>query len=145
MLPSYLIRTIDDSDVNFIISTWTKVHHLAPTVTDIPQAIYLPEQTKIIERLLQRSTTLIACYPEEPSRILGYLTYQLKHPDIVMHWAHIKEPYRKQGLLHSLLSYVNPLYPQHLVLVTHPSPNITTYKREQPPFVYNPYLTQEVL
>jgi hypothetical protein len=139
MIPKYIKRHFAETDRNFIRSTFQTVHHLANT--HIAQELYIPEQTKIIDHLLSYSNTLIACFPEDPETIMGYIIYDLSDLGLILHWYHIKSPYRQDNiLLNELLSYIYPNYNNELVMMTHNSPN-----RQPDNFVFNSYLIRKYL
>lgn len=95
------IRVAEQSDEPLIFATWLKgLRYANDWFEQIDQQIYYREYHKVIELILQRSRTLIACLKDDEDVILGYSVTEPK----VLHWVFVKPAWRGIGLLHDLVA-----------------------------------------
>lgn len=97
------IRDADVTDVNLIFSSWLKSARNIPIAGRCDNSIYYSEHHKLIERLLKRGNTLVACEPKDPGNVYGYLNYETIEGLFVCHYAYIKQTFRGLGILGTLL------------------------------------------
>jgi len=97
------IREADATDVNLIFSSWLKSARNIPIAGRCDNSIYYSEHHKLIERLLRRGNTLVACEPNDPGNVYGYLNYETIEGLFVCHYAYIKQTFRGLGILGMLL------------------------------------------
>ncbi len=98
------IRPALADDFPYILKTWSIDYHKVYPINNIPNSIYVPAQTAIIKKLVQRSECIIACIDDEPTTIVGYLIYQpVNDLNIVVHWGQTKGIFRRMGVLKTLL------------------------------------------
>jgi hypothetical protein len=67
----------------------------------------------IVEKLLHRGKTLVACTPEDPDTIIGWVCYE----GPVLHYAWVKEPYRYSGMLTTILENLVLKETSHMTLM----------------------------
>lgn len=98
------IRPAVNDDYGFILKTWTQEHHKTHPWNFIPNGIYFPHQTKIINSILNTATTIVACLDDTPDQIVGYLIYQ-PHDDknIIIHYGCVKGIFRRTGVMKQIL------------------------------------------
>jgi GNAT superfamily N-acetyltransferase len=58
--------------------------------------VYITEQDRRIDRLLSKSMTLIAYFPEAPDEILGWACIDTRAN--CAHYVYVKVPYRRLGI-----------------------------------------------
>lgn len=101
--PLFVLRASDPSDVPFIYSSWLKSYRDAPAVAGIPNGIYYAGQHALIERLLERSTVVVACSSDDPQQIMGYGVGEILAPSTaVLHWLYVKHTFRGFGIAKAL-------------------------------------------
>lgn len=110
-------RPMEEGDRRFIISSWLRGFHKAGdwprrlgtgrcsatgvACTDEDKDLvcgccrhthrrYWDEHGRVIEQLLARSKVVVACNPEKPEQILGYVVAEQG----VLHWLFVKSPFR---------------------------------------------------
>jgi hypothetical protein len=66
--------------------------------------IYYKNQADIITYLLQNASTLVACFPEEPEQIKGYVIYEYLCKTLIMHYAYFKTMHRNQHLFTDIVT-----------------------------------------
>ena len=96
------IRDADPADVSFIFSSWLKSFRKGELCQGVDNAIYYSEHHKVIERILRRSTVKIACNPQDPSQIMGYLVYEKLDGIWVFHYCYVKHTFRNLGVAREL-------------------------------------------
>lgn len=97
------IREALEGDIPFIFSSWLKSHRPGLICKHVDNTIYFSEQHKLVERLLKRSTTMVATDPADPATIYGYVTFERIEGILVVHYAYVKHTYRAMGVLRQLL------------------------------------------
>ncbi|MBV6514133.1 MAG: hypothetical protein FMNOHCHN_03723 [Ignavibacteriaceae bacterium] len=97
------IRPASQEDVPFIFASWLKSYRDSFLVRDVGNEVYYNGHHKVIERLLQRGTSLIACASDDPSQIYGYLVYETISNITVFHFGYTKHSYRRLGILKALI------------------------------------------
>lgn len=99
------IRPATNEDIGFIFNSWMRSYRDKGTgCKNVPTVIYDQNQHKLIERLLQNATTLIACNDEDPSQIFGYICAEYIQGAFVVHYAYTKHSMRKFGVFSHLLN-----------------------------------------
>lgn len=99
---AYRLRTFEEGDRHFVSRGWASEMRRAEFSRHVPPAVYWPCQHEMIRRILEVSTTLIACDPNDPSHLYGCIVLQGEPP--IMHWLYVKGPYRRLGLATELVT-----------------------------------------
>ena len=110
------IRHAEPADLNFIMNSFLRSLRGSPGLKSIPNEIYYYEQSRRLENLLRSSTTLVACNPELPDQIYGYV---IGTPNKETHFIYIKFTYRKLGLARKLLEAFHPQLYKKTLVATH--------------------------
>lgn len=103
--PLWVMREGRDTDIGYVLDSW--LHALLPVMIkqcggcqDKPLLdikAYWKAQPLIIQRLLNRATITVACNPEMPDHIFGYVIHE-QRPSPVLHWIGVKAAFRGFGL-----------------------------------------------
>lgn len=118
------------TDEAFIYATWLKGYQGgAQWFRMIPRKIFQDHYRRIIEKLLQRSLTRVACLKEDTDVIIGY---SVSEQDRV-HWIYIKENWRKIGIAKDLL-------PANFSSVSHLTNLGFEILKKYPQIIYQPFL-----
>lgn len=99
------VRPGTADDVDFIYATWLRSYrHSSAFAAPISNEIFFPSHHLIVERILARKSTsvYIACLPEDPQTIFGYLITEGFYKPII-HFIYVKEAFRKQSIATILL------------------------------------------
>lgn len=136
------IRPFKSTDANLIYSTWLRNYfHSSAFAKKISSDVFFKYHQLIVERILSRSKdhVLIACLPDAPDVIVGYLVYEKLPQDLVIHYCYVKKAFRKLGIAKSLFASAGidldqSNYYSHLTYEVEPI--IRTY----PNLIYSPYL-----
>ena len=97
------VRSLIETDYNFIFNSWLKAYRNARAVVEVNQTIYYQEHHKLIEKLLTRGQTLIIGAAGDPATIYGYINYEFVQGLFVLHFAYIKHDFRTLGLFKELM------------------------------------------
>lgn len=135
----YILRDRVDNDNKFIYNSFLRSNHDQYPNKFIPDSIYFPPQSKIIENLIASSTVLVACFPEEPDEIIGYMIYD-HHPEhLVIHYIYVKLTFRNTSVATSIVNQI--IDNKKLIIATHICDNFNKLKHKinGSKIVYNPY------
>lgn len=98
------LRPATQADLNFILSSWVKSYR--EHAGDMPGPIYYEGQRNLVTTLLQRCGATIACDPDDPSAIFGYVVSEKRGPVVVVHYVYVKHTLRRLGIARQLLAEV---------------------------------------
>lgn len=86
-------------DRNFMLSAWLKAHRdRGDWPKLLPAAEYYRRHKDVVARLIDESTCTIACNPERPEQIIGFIV----HDGLILHWVSVKSMFRRQGVATNL-------------------------------------------
>ena len=138
-VPSVIRSYVPSQDFNFISNSWLEDYRRNSFFShDIPNSIYYPNHTSVITKLIERSSVLLIVNPSDQNQIYGYIVFEFFLGDLIIHWIHVKDKFRKFHLATKLLSSITtpketPIFASHMTKIT--KSLIKTYK-----ITYNPYL-----
>lgn len=101
----HAIRPAVSSDLAMLVHAWTSEHRHSPFARFVRDQEYFPDQRQLVMDLLATSKTLVACNPDEPKHIFGYICFG---PGNSVHWVYVKSAYRRIGLADVLLKAAFP-------------------------------------
>ena len=100
------IRPADSGDVGLIYSSWLKSYWDArpPALRGVPREVFFSDHGHhgVITRLLPRSSVLVACEPEDPSEIYGWLCASPR----ALHYVYVKELWRRKHVATRLINAI---------------------------------------
>lgn len=97
------IRPSTKEDVSFVMDSWLRSFRKSPYSGVVPRNLYVQVYSECIRQLLARGARLmVACNPEAPEQILGFICYESPG---VLHYVYVKELYRDSGIAKSLVAY----------------------------------------
>lgn len=104
------VRAANNNDRPFIQSRWFHqvrngaLNQLKVKTKLLPQTVRFINDE--IEHLVQKSYTLVAVDPTDPTFILGYQTFQIINGVLIVHFAYTKKPFRGMGIQKRILSEI---------------------------------------
>jgi hypothetical protein len=101
------IRNGLEGDVPFIFNSWLNSFRKGSFTRFVDNKIYFTEQHKLIERLLKRCEVKMACDPNDPSSICGYMVYERVEGILCVHYAYTKQTFRGMGICRQLLKNID--------------------------------------
>jgi hypothetical protein len=129
------IRLAVESDVALIYSSWLRSYWNATVCHQgIEYQAYQAGQRARIERLLQARTALVACSPEAPDTIMGWLSWGGAGVDHTwaLNYVYVRHIYRRSGVARLLTR-------GYVWAATHMTP---AFARAFPSIPFNPYLLE---
>ncbi len=130
----YNIREAIPSDIPFIYNSWLKSFRFGNLDSrTMRTSVFYENYREVVDNILEQSQVVVACLPDEPSVILGYMVF---HKSII-HYMFVKESFRRLGI-------ATTLFKTHVgyghVTYTHITNEITKHVRSIPHWTYNPFL-----
>jgi hypothetical protein len=103
-----VIREYDpQKEQSFLFDSWLRSLKPSRHTGPIPANLYWPTYRAVIEQLLERwGVQVIMAYDpddEPPNDLYGYLVYEDGFDRPVVHYAYVKDEYRKKGVLKYML------------------------------------------
>lgn len=141
----YILREITEDDKALIFNSFLKSYHKSSVCKFVPNSLYYKPQTAIINFIIDNTKSLVLCFPEEPSEIIGYVLYEYVNDTLVVHYVYIKNLYRRQNIARDLILQ---LAEDNLIIATHITDEFSTlrYKLDNKRIVYDPfYITNKRL
>jgi len=139
---SVRLRPIIEDDTAFIFNSWLKSYRFSHFGEKITNTIYFAEHHKVIERLIDNSKVLVACNPEEPSQVYGYIIGEEVDGIFVLHFIYVKHTFRNMGVGKTLLDAWGHDKEKAGVYTHHT--RMADKLAAKYNFVYHPYLMFEV-
>lgn len=97
-------RPATAEDANFIFNSWLKSYRNSHFAKLISNTIYYSEQHKILEELVKKCTTIIACNENDSSQIYGYINGGTIDGFLTINYVYVKHSFRNMGIGKSLLN-----------------------------------------
>lgn len=132
------LRPANQEDVPFIFSSWLKSYKYAPWCRNLTNTVYYAEHHKVIERLLKTNDVIIACNPEDPSQIYGFVCAGTVDGIFCLHYMYVKQSFRGLGIGKTLLNAFQH-DPSTAAVYTHHT-RIAEKQAAKYNFVYHPYI-----
>jgi GNAT superfamily N-acetyltransferase len=132
------IRPALEVDAPFIFNSWLRSFRENGLARPVNNEIYYSEQHKLIEKLLKRCTVSVACDPNDPTSIYGYICHEKIDGIFVLHYVYVKHPFRSLGLAKTLLLETKH-NTDHAALYTHTTAAAVKLQQKFN-MLYHPYL-----
>lgn len=100
---NFKLREAKNDDVHFILNSWLTSYRSSEICMSSP--IYFHHFKKIIVKILQRASVLVACNPEDEDHIYGYVVYE-PQDSLILHCILVKLTYRGEGVATALLDAI---------------------------------------
>ncbi len=97
-----------DHDASFVIDSWLRGYRTSPSASKLADDEYEALQRPTIDRLLSRSTVLVARPLDWPEGIMGYLVAEQTPSAFVVHWSHVKPAFRSLDIRGALIDAMEP-------------------------------------
>jgi ribosomal protein S18 acetylase RimI-like enzyme len=99
----FVVREFTVRDLAYVASTWTAgMHRSCICHKSIARSLFFAKYAnpKVAQCLGTPDTrVLVACLPDAPDVILGYIVYT---PPVTVHWIHTKPAFYRQGIAREL-------------------------------------------
>lgn len=103
------LRPMKDLDYGFVLKTYTQELHKIHPWNFIPNNIFFPYYTKLLNSILLDCPVIMANVEGEPDTLVGYVIgKQYNKDNIIIHFANVKGIFRRVGVLKYLISSLEP-------------------------------------
>lgn len=82
----------------FVAATWLRSYQSAPFPRKVDSDDYYHAQARLVRKLIDRSTVLIAQHADLPDVYLGHVVGERDERGIVLHYLYVKGDYRRIGV-----------------------------------------------
>jgi GNAT superfamily N-acetyltransferase len=96
--PKILLRSANEEDISFIFNSWLKSFRNSFFCKGIVNSVYFTEHHKLIEKILKTASAVIACNPEDPSQVYGWICAEEIDGVFCMHYLYVKHSFRGLGI-----------------------------------------------
>lgn len=140
----YAIRDMGEADISFIFSSLLRSYEeVAVEKLRISVSVYYRGHHDLLMRVLERGQCLMACDPEDPDQIYGYVLYASDDhgQPPCLHYLYVKGSFRRAGIGSALLRASGLLEEIGPVAYSHEKPDFSKYllKYFRRRTVYDPY------
>lgn len=132
------LRRADEKDISFIFNSWLKSYRSSYFAKSISNTIYFEGHHKIIEKLAKTSEIIVACNPQDPEQIFGYICAEKIDGIFCLHYIYVKQSFRRLGIGKLLLNSFERDKEQASVFTHHTK--IAERLAAKYNMVYHPYL-----
>lgn len=95
-------------DANFILNSWLKSYRRSMFACKMTDTVYYDCHHEVLRKLLKSCTVLVACPPNDPGQIYGYIVAEVVDNVPVIHFAYVKHTFRGFGICTALVNKVKP-------------------------------------
>ena len=134
----HFVRPMTEGDLNFIRNSWLKSYALSNFRRYMTPQVYYSEHSDLVNDLLPKASTLLACDPEDETHIYAYICFELCGDVLVIHYCYVKELYRKLGLASKLISLIQDSASSSVTIATHANELFPPLEKKFR-IIYNPY------
>ena len=97
------LRPSVEEDLPFIYNSWLKSYRFSHFGEKITNTIYFTDHHKVLENLIKQSKVIVACNPEDPSQVYGYIVGGAREGVFLLHFLYVKHTFRNMGIGKTLL------------------------------------------
>lgn len=132
-------RAPKTDDLAFIMATWLNGQRIQGDNRYLNNYAYFRWQKHRIAATLTRSLVTVICNPNDESQILGFLVYRQVDELFIIHYAHMKKPYRRLGIMSALIRKLFPKAGRDEIAITHINGTVAEFKRRHR-LKFNPFI-----
>lgn len=121
------------------MATWLKGQRYQGDRSFMTNTTYFDNEKIRIQRVLARSKITMITDTEDADHIFGYVVFKLVSDLFIIHYAHLKKPYRKLGIMKGVVSKIYEQFGKDETAITHINESVASL-RSKYKLKYNPYL-----
>ena len=134
---AYRKRHQDDN--SFIYATWLRGQRNEGHNQFVGNKVYFANQTERVKALVERCQTIVACNPNSHDQVYGYLCFETFEGLPIIHYAHIKTPFRRLGFGIQMAKRACPKLGKEETIITFLN-GFVAARTVKYKLVYNPFL-----
>jgi GNAT superfamily N-acetyltransferase len=93
----YVVRPYR-GESGFVAGSWLRNYLSAPAVRHVDPDDYYKHHARLVSKLIDRSTVLIADHADHPAVQLGFAVGERDNQGVVIHYLYVKSVYRRNGI-----------------------------------------------
>lgn len=132
------VRAFREADIPLVMDSWMETYRSAPDVRLVPNEVYFPTQRRVIRALMARCRLAVACDPNDEDQVYGWVAWEERERDVVIHYTYTKGIFRRMGVARRLWQVANPSGKD--VVATHLGPSSWELKQAGKRFWFRPFL-----
>lgn len=100
LLDEVQFRPLDPDEMGFVMDSWFRSYRSSEWAGVIPNHLYYPTMREMLASLIARGAKILAAVSRGPTedRVIGYVCYETKPTEAVVHYCYVKDPFRRLGL-----------------------------------------------
>jgi hypothetical protein len=123
------------------MDTWLKGQRHEGDRAFMTNTTYFDGEKKRINKLLSKCKVVVLCDPDSHSHLYGYIAYAVIDDIFIVHYAHLKKPYRRLGLMSALITELCPYFKKDEIAITHINAFVAG-KRMKYRLKFNPFMQE---
>ena len=102
--PPVRLRMATEEDAPFIFNSWLKSYRKSFFARTITNTVYFSEHHKIIEKLLKKYQTVVACNNDDPTQVYGFINAGFTDGIFTLNFIYVKHSFRGLGIAKALFN-----------------------------------------
>lgn len=114
----FIVRQAKDSDIPFIIDSWLK-SYAEKGIEFSSKESYFKSYPQFIKDIIESSYLYIVCLPEDSDTILGWMCFEPRNNQYILHYIYVKHPFRKFGIAKYLFKIYEKINSNKQIIYSH--------------------------
>ncbi len=135
-----MLRVATEADKAYVCASHLKHYHRGHPSKYVPDRVYFRGQGHVLDYLWAHATVTLACFPEAPEEILGYIVVEPVGEALALHYIYVRHSCRLRHVGRQLLDGVAGDH--KLLIATHVTDEFNSLRHHAGArrVVYDPYL-----
>jgi GNAT superfamily N-acetyltransferase len=103
VLESVTFRPLDPSELPLVLDSWFRSWRVSEYSGTTPNHLAASVVRELVGGLIARGAQITVA--DFNGRVLGWLCWEAKGDDTILHLGYVKDPYRRQGIGRALVEY----------------------------------------
>lgn len=88
------LRNLSSRDLPFVTNSWLRNYRKSWHVKGVDNETYYDRHHRILEVILPRASTVVACHPQDPDVIFGWACAEFINESFVLHFVYVKNNFK---------------------------------------------------
>jgi hypothetical protein len=117
MIP-IVFRDKVETDIGYLLDSFLSGAYY-PVYGQMSFGVYRRRYRPMVLNLIHGCSVIVACLPDQPDEIAGFIIFEKFEGVPVIHWVHTRGPFLRQGIGTSLIKAAIPSFGVETTLVSH--------------------------
>ena len=136
---NFHFRKRHEDDNAFMYAVWLRGQRNEGTNQFIGNKIYYANLTDRIKPLIERCQTIVVCNPDLHEQVYGFVCFEWLDSVCIIHYIHVKTPFRKMGVGKNLLTQANPRFGKEETVISFTN-GFCSHRMSSYNLVFNPFV-----